>query len=128
VPSNVKKSISKVLLLITVYSLHLLFIERLMALPNDFSAQTFKDFFQKHHSNHYPHPPATDYYSLHKHDNKQSRSKITLPEAKILPALTHTILSSTVFPSSTHRRIPVIICRVADDTLERYRIVGSLLI
>ncbi len=123
---NVRKSFLKVLMLVSIYSLHLFFIQVLMAVPSATTFQHFKVYFSNTKSKQNPRPPVTDYYQLHKHESKQSRTEVYCPvtalepspvivcPAQGIPALTTTV--STFFSS------------LSDDAFKLYRKHRSFLI
>ena len=121
-----KNSIFRTVLLIGIYSLHLLFIETLMAKPSVKSIQHFKDFFTSHQTKHYPHPPVTDYYQIHKHESKVSRTEIILP----FEGLDYTSFVSEkpeIIISPPINTSPFYYC-LNDDLFKRYRLHRTFLI
>ena len=126
IKTAVKNSIFRAVLLIGIYSLHLLFIETLMAKPYVNSIQHFKTFFSNHQTKHYPHPPVTDYYQIHKHESKVSRTEIALPFAAIehgtfVSENPEIIISPPINTSRFY-------CCLNDDLFKRYRLHSTFLI
>jgi len=116
---NVRKSFLKVLMLVSIYSLHLFFIQVLMAVPSATTFQHFKVYFSNTKSKQNPRPPVTDYYQLHKHESKQSRTEVYCPVTALEPS--PIIVCPTQNIASANTTIPTFVSPFSDDAFKLYR-------
>lgn len=112
--------------LLCIYSLHLFFIQVLMIDSYESVTESFTSFFNSNNDHPYPHPPATQFYQIHKHYNKENKTEIPVNFTAAIkyksvfctPAITeHRPLANNNAPPT-----------LGDDVYKRYSFIQTFLL
>ncbi len=114
------------MLFLCVYSLHLFFMQVLMIDSYESVTESFTIFFNSNNEHPYPHPPATQFYQIHKHYNKENKTEIPVNfAAAIKYKSVFCIPTIAEFSPAFETNVPPLL---GDDAYKRYSLNQTFLI
>lgn len=121
-----KKSFLGAIAFLCIYSLHLFFIQVLMIDSYESVTESFTSFFNSNSEHPYPHPPATQFYQIHKHYNKENKTVVPVNfTAAINYKSVFCIPTIAEFRPAVNINVPPLL---GDDAYKRYCLNQTFLI